>query len=155
MTGYEFDYKQVLKLLPHWARGVQVFANATAIRATGDDNANFSGYVPRSYNWGASLTRERFSVRANWNYRGLARGDPLTGRSLQPGTFNWTSKLLFIDLQGDYRLTKRTSLFFALRNVSDTPNDTKIYGPATPELVRFRQRTYYDSLWSFGVRGAF
>ncbi|MEO6245008.1 MAG: hypothetical protein ABIQ12_06200, partial [Opitutaceae bacterium] len=155
MTGCEFDYKQVLKFLPHWARGVQVFANATAIRATGDDNANFSGYVPRSFNWGASLAREKFSVRANWNYRGLSRGNPLTGRSIQAGTFNWTSKLLFIDVQGDYNLTKRTSLFFALRNVSDTPNDTKIYGPATPEIARFRQRTYYDSLWSFGVRGAF
>jgi hypothetical protein len=33
MTGCEFDYKQALTFLPHWARGVQVFANATATRA--------------------------------------------------------------------------------------------------------------------------
>ncbi len=155
MTGCEFDYKQVLKFLPHWARGVQVFANATAIRATGDDNASFSGYVPRSVNWGASLARERYNLRVNWNYRGLARGDPITGRSIAPGTFNWTSKLLFIDVQGEYFLRKNLGLFFALRNVSDTPNDTKIYGPGTPLVARFRQRTYYDSLWSFGVKGNF
>ena len=52
-------------------------------------------------------------------------------------------------------LRKNLGLFFALRNVSDTPNDTKIYNPATPEVARFRQRNYYDSLWSFGVKGTF
>ncbi len=155
MTGCEFDYKQVLKFLPHWARGVQVFANATATRATGDDGANFSGYVPRSFNWGASLTREKYNLRANWNYRGLARGDPVTGRSIAANTFNWTSKLLFIDVQGEYFFRKNLGLFAALRNVSDTPNDTKIYNPATPLAARFRQRTYYDSLWSFGIKGTF
>jgi TonB-dependent receptor len=155
MTGCEFDYKQALTFLPSWARGVQVFANATAIRATGDDGANFAGYVPRSFNWGASLTRQKYNLRMNWNYRGLARGDPVTGRSIQPGTFNWTSKLLFIDVQGDYVLRKGLTVFAALRNISDTPNDTKIYNPATPLVARFRQRTYYDSLWSFGVKGTF
>jgi TonB-dependent receptor len=155
MTGCEFDYKQALTFLPHWARGVQVFANATAIRATGDDNANFAGYVPRSYNWGVSLARPSFSLRANWNYRGLARGAPVTGRSIAGDTFNWTSKLLFIDVQGEYVLRKGLAVFAALRNITDTPNDTKIYGSATPLVARFRQRNYYDSLWSFGLKGSF
>ena len=155
MTGCEFDYKQVLKFLPHWARGVQLFANATAIRATGDDNANFSGYVPRSYNGGISLSREKFNVRANWNYRGLSRGDPVTGRSIEAGTFNWTSKLLFMDLQGEFYLRKRFAVFANFRNLGDATNDTQIYGPHTPELAQFRQRTTYGSLWSFGVKGTF
>jgi iron complex outermembrane recepter protein len=155
MTGCEFDYKQVLKFLPHWARGVQVFANATAIRATGDTNADFSGYVPRSYNWGASLTREKYNLRVNWNYRGLSRGDPVTGRSIEPGTFNWTSKLLFMDVQAEYYLRKRFAVFANFRNIGDATNDTKIYGPDTPEVARFRQRTTYGSLWSFGVKGSF
>jgi iron complex outermembrane recepter protein len=155
MTGYDFDYKQVLRFLPHWARGIQVFANATVIRATGDEDANFSGFVPRSYNWGTSLTREKFNIRLNWNYRGLSRGDPVTGRSIESGTFNWTSKLLFMDVQGEYRLTKRLAVFAAFRNIGDQTNDTKIYGPDTPEVARFRQRTTYGSLWSFGVKGSF
>ncbi|HUR59694.1 MAG TPA: carboxypeptidase regulatory-like domain-containing protein [Opitutaceae bacterium] len=156
MTGAELDYKQVLKFLPHWARGVQVFANATALRTTGDEDANFSGYVPRSYNWGASLSREKFNLRVNWNYRGLARGDPVAaGRSIAPGTFNWTSKLLFMDVQGEYYLRKRFAVFAAFRNVADATNDTKIYGPETPEVARFRQRTTYGSLWSFGMKGSF
>ncbi len=155
MTGAEFDYKQVLRFLPHWARGVQVFANATANRASGDENANFAGYVPRAYNWGASLTREKFNLRFNWNYRGLSRGAPVTGRSIESGTFNYTSKLLFRDIQGECYVWKRFAVFFALRNVGDQTNDTKIYGPDTPEVARFRQRTTYGSLWSFGMKGSF
>ena len=65
MTGLEFDYKQALTFLPHWARGVQVFANASAQRATGDASSNFQGYVPRSGSWGASLSRPKFNVKFN------------------------------------------------------------------------------------------
>ncbi|MSU48834.1 MAG: hypothetical protein EXS37_07075 [Opitutus sp.] len=155
MTGCEFDYMQVLKFLPHWARGVQVFANATALRATGDDDANFAGYVPRSYNWGVSLSREKFNLRTIWNYRGLSRGSPVTRRSIGPSTFNWTSKLLFMDIQGEYQLRKRLSVFATFRNVGDATNDTQIYGPQTPEVAQFRQRTTYGSLWSFGMKGSF
>ena len=155
MTGFEFDYKQALTFLPHWARGIQMFANATAIRTTADENANFSGFVPRSYNWGVSLTRPKYSVRLNWNYRGLSRGNPVTGRSIQTGTFSWTSKILGMDVQADYSVRRWLSVFAAFRNIGDATNDTKIYGPETPEVARFRQRTTYGSLWSFGVRGTF
>ncbi len=155
MTGVEFDYKQALTFLPRWARGLQVFANASALRATGNETANFAGYVPRSYNWGISLTREKFNLRANWNYRGRNRQAPLTGRSIEPGTYTWGSKQLFLDLQGEYNLARRFAVFANLRNVGDATNDTQIYGPSTPEHARFRQRTTYGSLWSFGVKGSF
>ena len=155
MSGLEFDYKQALTFLPPWARGVQVFANATALRASGDDNADFSGYVPRSYNWGVSLTRPKFNLRANWNYRGRNRQAPLVGRSIEAGTYTWGSKQLFIDVQAEYYLRKQLGLFANLRNVNDATNDTKIYGPDTPSVSRFRQRTTYGSLWSFGVKGTF
>ncbi|MDO8539521.1 MAG: TonB-dependent receptor [Opitutaceae bacterium] len=155
MTGLEFAYKQALTFLPHWARGVQVFANATALRATGDETANFANFVPRSYSWGVSLSREKFNVRTNWNYRGKSRGGLVTGRGIEPGTFNWTSKLLFLDIQAEYFLRKNFAVFANLRNVGDATNDTQIYGPSTPEHAQFRQRTTYGSLWSFGVKGSF
>ena len=155
MTGLEFDYKQALTFLPHWARGVQVFANASTLRATGDSTANFAGYVPRAYNWGVSLTRQRYNIRLNWNYRGRAREDAVTGRSIEPGTYNWTSKFLFLDVQAEYFVRKNLAVFANLRNVGDATNDTQIYGPSTPEVARFRQRTTYGSLWSFGVKGSF
>ena len=155
VTGVEFDYKQALTFLPHWARGVQVFANASALRATGDDTADFAGYVPRVYNWGISLTRPKYNLRANWNYRGRSRLAPLSGRGIEPGTFTWMSKQLFLDLQAEYFFRRSFGVFVNLRNVGDATNDTQILGPSTPEHAQFRQRTTYGSLWSFGVRGSF
>ncbi|MBL9212533.1 MAG: carboxypeptidase regulatory-like domain-containing protein, partial [Opitutaceae bacterium] len=104
MTGVDFNYKQALTFLPNWARGVQVFANASAQRATGAAAENFNGYVPRTYSWGTSLSRDKYKLRANWNYRGRARNTLISGRSIEPGTFRWDSKRLYLDLSGEYAL---------------------------------------------------
>ncbi|MBL9187068.1 MAG: TonB-dependent receptor [Opitutaceae bacterium] len=155
-TGVSFNYKQALTFLPAWARGVSVFANASAQRVTGDTSNSFSGYTPRLYNWGLSLSRPKFTIRANWNYAGRKRLGPVAaGRSIAPGTFNWSSKRLVADLNADYRLTARLTLFANLNNVFNDPVDNEVYGPATPEVAQFRMRQNYGSLWTFGLRGKF
>ncbi len=155
MTGLEFEYKQALTFLPHWARGVQVFANANALRTQGDGAANFNGFTPRTYNWGVSLSREKFTLRGNWNYRGRQRGTAVTGRSIEEGTFNWNSKQLYVDLQADYYFTRKMALFAAVRNFDDAPTDNKIFGPSTPLHARFRSREEVGALVTFGVKGTF
>jgi TonB-dependent receptor len=157
MEGTEFDYKQSLTFLPPWARGVQVFANLTAIRATGDATASFSGYQPRVYNWGVSLTRPQFNVRMNWNYRGVRRGSLIaaSARSIEPGTFNWISKRLYIDLNGEFKLSRHLWLFGSLRNLGDATEDTERRGPNTPPHAQFLSREDFGSLWTFGLRGTF
>lgn len=155
MTGLEFDYKQALTFLPAWAQGVQVFANASAQRATGDTAAaNFAGYVPRSGAWGISLTRPKYLLKVNWNYRGMNRGGPAAaGRSIDPNTYNWSAKRLYIDLTGEYKMHRNYTLFANMRNVANQFEDSKVYGPNTPNYARFRQRIDYGSAWVFGVRG--
>ncbi len=154
MTGVEFDYKQALTFLPQWARGVQVFANASAQRATGDGAANFAGYIPRSGSWGWSLTRQKYNVRMNWNYRGAQRRGLInTGRSIEANTFNWGSKRLYLDVSADYNINRRFTVFLSMRNINDQTEDSKIYGPNTPDYAKFRQRVDYGSAWTFGLRG--
>ena len=155
MSGLEADYKQALTFLPHWARGAQVFANFTALRTTGDDNANFGGYVPRTYNWGVSLNREKFRLRAGWNYQGRRRLAPVTGVGIEPGTFNWRSKRLNLDVQGEYYFTRRVAGFFNLRNVGNATEDFEIAGPSTPPHAQFRRREDFGASWTFGVKGTF
>ena len=47
--------------------------------------------------WGFSLTRERFNVRTNCNYRGRnRRGRIADGLSIEPGTYNWGAKYMFV-----------------------------------------------------------
>jgi len=155
MEGYEFDYKQALTFLPHFARGLQVFANASAQRATGPAADNFTGYIPRTYNWGASLSRDKFNLKMNWNYRGRQRRGLVTGRGIEPNTYNWGSKRLYIDLTGDYALTRRLTLFGSIRNLNNATEDFKIAGPNTPLISQLRQRQDYGASWVFGVRGNF
>ncbi len=158
LTGVDFSYKQALTGLPFWARGVQVFANASAQRVTGDGTAttNFAGYIPRSGSWGISLTREKYNLRINWNYRGRQRaGAVAAGTGIEPGTYNWNSKRLYIDISGEYSLTRRIALFTNLRNIGDATEDTKIAGPNTPAYAQFRSRLDFGSLWTFGLRGTF
>ncbi len=158
MSGVDMNYKQALTFLPPWARGVQVFANATALRATGPALASFSGInlIPRSGSWGVSLTRERFNVRVNWNYRGRQRNALLaTAPGIAPGTYNWMSKRMQVDVLGEYYLTKRIALFGNLRNVGDAPIDNKAAGPDTPEYAQFTSRNQIGALWTFGVKGTF
>ncbi len=156
MTGVDFSYKQALTFLPAWARGVQVFANASAQRATGQAAENFAGYIPRSGSWGVSLTRERYNARLLWNYRGRQRrGLVAAGPSIEPGTYNWGSKRLYIDVSGEYRFTRRLSLFANLRNIGDATEDLEIAGPRTPPHAQFRQRLDFGSLWTFGLKGTF
>ena len=156
MSGVDFSYKQALTFLPSWARGVQVYANASALTAKGDESNSFQGYVPRTVAWGVSLSRPRYNLQVKWNYNSPRRLAPVaTGRGIEPGTYNWGSKRLLIDVIGEYYLSKRIALFANLNNISDAPSDNEIYGPSTPVAAQFRQRINYGSLWTIGVKGSF
>lgn len=158
MTGVDFNYKQALTFLPQWARGLQVFANGSAQRATGPSLGSFAGsnYTPRSGSWGVSLTREKYNVRVNWNYRGRQRrGEVPVSQSIGPGTFNWASKRLYVDVLGEYFPWKRLGVFVNLRNIGATYEDAEIAGPMTPPHAQFRQRLDHGSLWTFGLKGTF
>jgi iron complex outermembrane recepter protein len=153
--GLSIDYKQALTFLPSWARGVQVFANASAQRLLGPAATNLAGFVPRTANWGISLSRPRYNLRANWNYIGRQRSDKIEGASIGPGTFTWISKRLYLDLNGEYTFWKCFAVFANLRNVTDAPDDVEIYGPTTPAQARFRERIEFGSLWTLGIKGSF
>ncbi|MDO8540077.1 MAG: carboxypeptidase regulatory-like domain-containing protein [Opitutaceae bacterium] len=158
MSGVDMNYKQALTFLPRWARGVQVFANFTAMRATGPAVASFTGLnlIPRSGSWGVSLSRERFNVRANWNYRGRQReGLIAAGQGIEPGTYNWTSMRLSVDLLGEFYFRKRIAFFANLRNIRDRPIETTSAGPNTPQYAQLRTRAQFGALWTFGIKGSF
>jgi len=155
MQGLEFDYKQSLGQVAPCPRGVQVFANVSALRTTGAATANFNGFTPRTYNWGLSYSKPKYTLRANWNYRGRARLGQLTGLSVEPGSFDWRSKRLYVDLSAEYTIYKRIGIFGSMRNVRDATEDIERYGPSTPAHAQFRQREDFGSLWTFGVKGTF
>jgi iron complex outermembrane receptor protein len=155
MEGYDVSYKQALTFLPEWARGLQVFANGAAQRGTGNLVDNFSGFIPKTASWGVSLTRPSYSLKVNWNYKSKHRRGAIGGIGIPPGTYQWGSKRLFVDIIGEYKLTRQFALFGNIRNLRDTPEDFVRDGPGIPDVAKFRQRDRYGALWIFGVKGTF
>jgi TonB-dependent receptor len=158
MTGADISYKQALTFLPRWARGVHVFANAATQRAKGDDagTANFNGYIPEKASWGFALIRERYNFRMNWSYQSKNRLGPISaGPSIDPGTYNWQSSRVFLDIVAEYYFNKRIGVYCTLRNVGDEYDQREVEGPSTPSHAQFRSRELAGSLWTFGVKGTF
>jgi hypothetical protein len=102
-----------------------------------------------------SLTRQKYNARINWNYRGRQRRGLVTGVGIEPGTYNWGSKRLYIDISGEYSITRRLALFANLRNINDATEDMEVAGPSTPAHAQFRQRLDFGSLWTLGLKGSF
>lgn len=155
-TGVALNYKQALNFLPDWARGIRVFANLSSQRITDDTSGSFTGYTPRTANWGISLSRERFTTRINWNYTGRKRLGPIaSGRSIPTDAYNWDVPRLIVDFSAEYFLNKTFTLYANMNNLFDEPVDREIYGTATPEYARLRQRQNFGALWTFGIKGTF
>jgi iron complex outermembrane receptor protein len=158
MTGLDFNYKQALTFLPNQMRGVQVFANATFLHVSGADAATTSliGYVPRTYNWGISLTRPKYVLRAGWNFSGERKISALqTGRGIEASTYQWNPGGIKVDVQAEYYFWKKMAVFANFRNITDTTEDIEIYGPNTPDYARLRQRDDFGASWTFGIKGRF
>jgi TonB-dependent receptor len=156
MTGLDLNYKQALTFLPGWARGIQVFANASTLRTLGEAAANFAGFIPFTANWGASLNRPGYVLRARWNYQGRQRRALVAaGRSIEAGTYNWGSKRLIVDLSAEWVLFRRITAFASVNNWGNAPVDLEISGPNTPTAAQFRQRTLYGPLWTVGLKRSF
>jgi iron complex outermembrane receptor protein len=155
MTGVDLSYKQALTFLPRWARGVHVFGNIAAQRTLGEATANFNGYIPRKASWGFSLTRERFNVRMNWSHQSRNRLGEVTGNSIPAGTYNYQAGRVYLDLHGEYSITKRIGAYFTLRNVGDTGDQREVDGPGILEHAQFRSRELAGSLWTMGLKGTF
>ena len=155
LSGAEFDYRQALTFLPAWARGVQVFANASLIGESGValGSTAFAGFVPKIFNWGVSLTRPAYNVRVHWNYRGRQRLNAVANAGTEPGTYRYATERLYIDVLGEVRLNRRFALFMNLRNLRDATEDFEVYGPNTPLHARLRNLTDFRPLWTFGIKG--
>jgi iron complex outermembrane recepter protein len=156
--GVEVNYKQALTFLPRWARGVQISASTSWLRAKGSREtavANFSFLAPRTSAVGISLTRPKFSLRFNCNLVARTRQALITGRGIEPGTYSYRNERSYLEVTGEYSLTKRLALFANGRNLDDQAEDLEIQGPNTPAQSVFRQREKFGTLWTVGLKGTF
>ena len=154
ITGVEFNYRQPLKFLPPFARGVNVRYNLTQLHLAGNTLSDFSAFIRRSQNWGISLDRPKFNLRLNWNYRGRQR-QGIIGGAAEAGTYSYMAPRLTMDVDGEYRFSQRLGLFLGARNITGEPFLLERYGPNTPAYARGYQRDDYGIALSAGLKGSF
>ena len=158
IDGLEFNYRQALGFLPHWVRGVQVFGNLTYLHLEGSTTADFSQFIRQSINWGVSLSRPRYSVKLNWNFRGTQRLGAIATTAtngVEPGTYNYFKERLTMDATVDVSISKKLGLFLSARNITNEPIIRQAYGPSAPEYARNVRVEDYGVQFNIGVRGTF
>lgn len=155
ISGVEFSYRQGLGFISPWARGVQVFFNGNVQHLEGSRIADFRQFIPKTLNWGISLSRQKFTAKLNWNSRGRQRFDQLTGANVPAGTFNYFTPRLTLDLNLEYRATKHIGLFFNGRNITQVPTKIERYGPSTPGYSRLVRYEEFGVQYAVGVKGSF
>ncbi|HEY8995441.1 MAG TPA: TonB-dependent receptor [Lacunisphaera sp.] len=158
IDGLEFNYRQALTFLPEWARGVQVFGNLTYLHLQGSTTADFSQFIRQSINWGVSLSRPRYSVKLNWNFRGTQRLGAIATTAtngVEPGTYNYFKERLTLDATVDVTISKKLGLFLSARNITNEPIIRQAYGPSAPEYARNVRIEDYGVQFNVGVRGTF
>ena len=153
ILGVEFSYKQSLFFLPTWGKNFQIFGNATVLKLSGSNAADFSRYSPRIYNWGVNFARSRFSARMNWHQRPGNRQEPAGTDPTAPKS--WSTSRTVVSAEFEYRFTKLLSFYGTANNLFDKPEISQRYGSTTPEYARSTGLNVYGTDFTFGVKGSF
>jgi TonB-dependent receptor len=156
ITGFELSYRQALTFLPAWARGLQVFVNATKLSLSGSNTSDFTGYNPESLAGGINFVRPRFAVKATLSYLGdTQRGLVAPSATVPTGTYNYQARRTRVGLSAQYSLSRRYSLYASVVDLGGFVQNQQRYAPSTPAYARgqrWQELGYYTNV---GVRGSF
>ena len=160
ITGFEFAYNQQILFLPHWARGFQIFVNATRLRLSGGDQADFSAFAPSNYAGGINFVRPRFYVKLTFTYQGETRQTAVgvsTANGIPAETFNYQGERLRVGLNAQFSLTKQVAIFGAMTDINDPGFniDNTQYPPGAAEYLKKRRRQELGSIITVGFKGRF
>lgn len=156
IQGVEFTYRQSLTFLPHWARGLQIYANATKLNLGGTRTSDFSGYNPKSVSGGVNFVRGRVALKWTISYSGdVNTGAVAASATVAPGTSNFQAKRTRIGVNATYSLTQRYSLYASLVDWGGFVQNLQRYSATTPAYARptrWQELGYYTNV---GVRATY
>jgi iron complex outermembrane recepter protein len=147
ITGADCNIRYSLRELGKWGSYFTVFANGTYLKLQGNQQAQFSSFIPKSANWGFSFNRARLGFVAMWNYRGLNRrgAQPAFG----PDGFEYFNPVTKMDLSISYRFSRRLSFVF------NQSTEQMRYSSQTPFYARQSRTEEFGAGISVGIKGSF
>ncbi len=156
VTGVEYEYRHTLPWIPEKWGNVLVHFNATTIDVDGVAASELSGFMPLTMNYGLTYSTARLTARANWNHLGrMPQGLRAIGANTEQETRNYRAPRTTLDINIEFRLTRRIAFFANVRNLTDVPWRYDAYGPNTPDYARSTRWAQYGANILVGVKGSF
>ncbi|MBL9200508.1 MAG: TonB-dependent receptor, partial [Opitutaceae bacterium] len=139
VRGATLEYSQALSFLPGLLKGLNTSASYTRTYAS----------APRS-----AMVPHMISGTLSWRHRGITFGVAGKWTDATPfattGVIPYRKARTMIDVNGGYQLTRRTGVFFQVRNLFNAPEDRYQIDTTYP-VSQVRVGTF----WTFGIKGVF
>lgn len=158
VQGTEMSYRQSLTFLPPWARGLQAFVNGTWLDVAGSNSADFTGFNPRTYAAGLSLTRPRYFVKLTYNYQGEIRTGTAgvnAANGIPPDTGVYQAAKSRWGVAAQYSFSKRYAVYLSIVDVTGYVQDLRRYAPDTPDYAKSSRLQELGYFTTIGIRGTF
>lgn len=158
IDGYELNAQLPLDFIPTVGRHLNAFANYTRLSPTGDRAADFSQFIRESASWGVTYSRSPLIASLKWNYRGRQRNEPQAGAAFggaANGFYEYFRARINVDLNLEYQLHRRLSLFLNGRNVFDKPQERERSSPLAPGYSDLNQYQRFGVQYAVGIKGTF
>jgi TonB-dependent receptor len=163
ISGMEFNLIKPLDFLPGIGRYFTIKANGTILDVDGAKAADFRGFIDKAGNVSLSFNRRPWVFNINANYRGRQKGTTITNPALQSGAqygaangfFEYYEPRVNIDVSGEYKVSKKFSIFAAARNILNKEQVIQRYSDVSPEYAYgFRQEEFGINITA-GIKGSF
>jgi TonB-dependent receptor len=159
ITGVEFNYRQSLKFLPAWARGFQVFFNASKMHLSGSTTADFTGFNPQAVSGGVNFIRPRYFIKLTCTHQAETQRGAVAvsaANGIPEGTYSYQSARTRWGLSVQYSLTKRFAIYGSATDLNGSFDPATLrYAPSTPAYARMYRYQELGSYFTLGVKGGF
>jgi iron complex outermembrane receptor protein len=153
VTGVEGNFTKSLDFIPNWGRFFSLQTNGTMLHLTGRNDADFSGFIARTGNIGLTFSKAPFVAMVKWNYRGRQKNSAQFGTA--PGAYEYFDSRYYLDINAEYAVSKRVTVFANARNITNSPQNAERYNSETPGYSHLSRSEEYGVQMSFGVKGSF
>jgi TonB-dependent receptor len=157
IRGYEISVNRKLDFLPGYLRYLTVNANATKLELSGPEATSFSGFIPKTANFSLSWNKKPVLARISFNYRGNQLRSAQTGGQYgtTAGFSEYYKPRWNLDVNAEYTVSKRLSIFANARNILNEPQILQRYNAATPEYAVNYQQEEFGIQIAVGIKGRF
>lgn len=156
INGWELNFRQPLHFIPRIGDNLEFFFNATKLDLKGQD-ADFTGFIEESASTGLTFRGKKITLRSNFNFRGRQVQAAQTGAAYGTtgGYRGYFRDRYYVDLNGEYRFSKRFALFANVRNALNEPQDIERINSITPDYAALWQREEFGVQITLGLKGSF